>query len=73
MYNILLIVVLSIGYTNNIYYQLLDLLYEDENWISGGMRTKQANIVAILKRITEVSGVHLTKGYSHQKHTRNQC
>ena len=33
MYNILLIVLLSIGYTNNINYQLLDLLYEDENWI----------------------------------------
>jgi len=33
MYKIILIVIFSVCYTNNLNYQLLDILYNDEDWI----------------------------------------
>ena len=33
MYKIILIVIFSVSYTNNLNYQLLDILYNDEDWV----------------------------------------
>ena len=70
MYKIILIVIFSVCYTNNLNYQLLDILYNDEDWVldeiladNSSIYTKNINDINLkairISRDTEINPVNI--------------